>query len=116
MESLSSLVAVIIIVFGILQIILFFKLWGMTNDVKIMKDMFFEFSSKSKNKIDVNEKVNTEKDPSSKFETGDLVVNIESGKQMRIKDIDPSAGIYGCYTNGGTVFEGNFKDSEIKLF
>ena len=27
-------VSIVIIVFGILQIILFFKLWGMTNDVK----------------------------------------------------------------------------------
>ena len=26
-------VSIVIIVFGVLQIILFFKLWGMTNDV-----------------------------------------------------------------------------------
>lgn len=30
-------VSIVIIVFGILQIILFFKLWGMTNDVKKIK-------------------------------------------------------------------------------
>lgn len=29
-----EVVSIIIIVFGILQIILFFKVWGMTNDVK----------------------------------------------------------------------------------
>lgn len=30
----NTLLAIILIVFGILQVILFFKLWGMTNDVK----------------------------------------------------------------------------------
>lgn len=34
----NTLVSIIIIVFGILQIILFFKVWGMTNDVKKIKD------------------------------------------------------------------------------
>ncbi|MFV0587485.1 hypothetical protein [Bacteroides reticulotermitis] len=33
-----SITAIIIIVFGILQIILFFKIWGMTNDVKKLKN------------------------------------------------------------------------------
>lgn len=31
------IISLIIIVFGVLQIILFFKLWGMTNDVSEMK-------------------------------------------------------------------------------
>ncbi len=31
-------VSIVIIVFGVLQIILFFKLWGMTNDVKKIKN------------------------------------------------------------------------------
>ena len=31
----EAFVYLIIIVFGILQIILFFKLWGMTNDVSL---------------------------------------------------------------------------------
>lgn len=33
-------VSIVIIVFGVLQIILFFKLWGMTNDVKKIKSSF----------------------------------------------------------------------------
>lgn len=33
----ETLLAIIFIVFGILQIILFFKIWGMTNDVREMK-------------------------------------------------------------------------------
>ena len=32
-----AFLSVILIIFGILQIILFFKLWGMTNDVKALR-------------------------------------------------------------------------------
>ena len=40
MEGITLFVSIVIIVFGILQIILFFKLWGMTNDVqKIRKSL-----------------------------------------------------------------------------
>lgn len=38
MESILTFTGIIVIVFGILQIILFFKIWGMTNDVKVIKD------------------------------------------------------------------------------
>lgn len=38
MEGITLIVAVIIIVFGILQIILFFKLWGMTNNIRKIAD------------------------------------------------------------------------------
>ena len=42
MEATLNLVSIIIIVFGILQIILFFKLWGMTNDIREMKDKYMK--------------------------------------------------------------------------
>lgn len=39
MESITLFVSIVIIVFGILQIILFFKVWGMTNDIKEIKNL-----------------------------------------------------------------------------
>lgn len=33
-ETITFILAAVVLVFGILQIILFFKLWGMTNNVK----------------------------------------------------------------------------------
>lgn len=39
METTLNFVSIIIIVFGILQIMLFFKLWGMTNDISEIKDI-----------------------------------------------------------------------------
>lgn len=35
-----NILSIILLVFGVLQIILFFKLWGMTNDVRSLKDQF----------------------------------------------------------------------------
>ena len=39
--------SIILIVFGILQIILFFKVWGMTNDVKKIKEIAQEGDNSS---------------------------------------------------------------------
>lgn len=38
METIYLLFALVMLIFGVLQIILFFKLWKMTNDVKKIKD------------------------------------------------------------------------------
>lgn len=40
MEGITFLVSIILIVFGVLQIILFFKLWGMANDMRQLKEHF----------------------------------------------------------------------------
>lgn len=37
MEELLLFTSIVVIVFGLLEIILFFKVWGMTNDVKMLK-------------------------------------------------------------------------------
>lgn len=38
MENIAFFTLIIVIVFGVLQIILFFKIWGMTNDVRKIKN------------------------------------------------------------------------------
>nr|DAQ83203.1 MAG TPA: hypothetical protein [Caudoviricetes sp.] len=45
MEGMTLFVSIVIIVFGILQIILFFKLWGMTNNIKELKKNYKENSN-----------------------------------------------------------------------
>ena len=35
----TGILSIILLVFGVLQIILFFKLWGMTNDVRSIRAM-----------------------------------------------------------------------------
>lgn len=42
----ETLLAIIFIVFGVLQIILFFKLWGMTDDIKEIKNKYLKDTSR----------------------------------------------------------------------
>lgn len=119
MEGLISFAGIIMIVFGILQIVLFFKLWGMTDDIKAIKNKYLEFSSNSSDLEPSSNNSNipeiTNKNTESKLEVGALVINLKSGKQMRIKEINPITGKYNCFSSGGMFSEGNFDESEIKL-
>lgn len=40
MEDMLTFTGLVVIVFGILQIILFFKIWGMTNDIREIKNKY----------------------------------------------------------------------------
>lgn len=101
------LISVVFLVFGVLQIILFFKIWGMTDDIKSIKEKYL----KEDNFTDVTEEDETG-DPLRK---GVLVQNINTGKQMRIKEITQD-GKYSCYSNNGLTHEGDFDKIEIKPF
>lgn len=95
-------------IFALLQIILFFKIWEMTNDIKAIKNKYL---SSGQNKNDSYAPIIN----SAGFNIGDLVINATTGTQMRIKEITED-GKYSCYTGGGTSHEGDFLESEIKRF
>lgn len=103
MGTLLSLVAVL---FGILQIVLFFKIWGMTNDIREIKEKYLSSTDPKKSVSPAQP---------SEFNVGELVVHIKTNKQMRIKEITED-GKYSCYTGGGASHEGDFTASEIKRF
>ena len=63
----------IVIVWGILNIILFFKIWGMTNDVKAIKDRF----------LYGNSQINVD---SHKFKKGDFVIYKDTKETLVIID------------------------------
>jgi hypothetical protein len=42
MENIDPLLGIILVIFGILQLVLFFKMWGMTNDVRALKNHFVQ--------------------------------------------------------------------------
>lgn len=92
MESTLNFVSIIIIVFGILQIILFFKLWGMTNDIKEIKNKYV-------GKVIVPE-VNTFHNPNIAFNIGDIVIYTKTGDKFRIDEI-AGENIYKCSSVGG---------------
>lgn len=67
-EFISFLIAV----FGILQIILFFKLWNMTNDVKQLREFFVtKVPSKDSNASEENDAVKDDANDTKKTEVDD---------------------------------------------
>lgn len=63
----ETLLAIILIVFGVLQIILFFKIWGMTNDVREIKNKYLSETDKTieketYTKPNINNNSETQKD------------------------------------------------------
>lgn len=150
----ETLLAIIFIVFGVLQIILFFKIWGMTDDIREIKNKYINHRSSDSSsnqlfkerdaviEIKTNRQMVVRKyDPKIEkyicysdkgffegsfseseikrsaglFKIGDLVTDIKTGKQMRIKEVTPE-GLLSCYSGGGMHHDGDFKESDIKLF
>lgn len=102
----ETFIILIIFIFGILQLILFFKIWGMTNDIREIKEKYLS-STDPKKSISPAQ--------STEFSIGELVVETKTNRQMRIKEITED-GKYSCYTGGGASHEGDFTASEIKRF
>lgn len=111
MEGIMGFVSIIIIIFGILQIILFFKLWGMTNNISEIKELIKNYS--------IREKVNPVLErPDAKsvgdIKIEDLVVELKSERELRVVDITED-GKYQCKVLGAIAPAGFFDRSEIEL-
>lgn len=125
METTLNIVSIIIIVFGILQIILFFKIWVMINNVGEMKNMMELYFRKnfhpqesidkevSKHSPTDNKEFDKEEFPSnSKFNKGDIVLYLpEKTKLVVIGYIQ--SNIYKCKTIDGTNKEYCFKEEYL---
>ena len=97
MEFLTFLLAIVAIVFGILQVILFFKVWGMTDDVRKLTHKFCESQQSEQQQTQTsaqtekelqftNEKYDLRLD---KVMKGDKVRRIYDGKLMEVADVSP---------------------------
>lgn len=109
MEEITLFVSVVIIIFGVLQIILFFKIWGMTNNVNEIKNIMGNLFGKdlhnnkkqkeiisrdSNNNVEINKEYFPE---DSKFQEGDIVIyKPENIKLLVIGYISPN--IFKCKT------------------
>jgi len=92
-----------IAVFGILQIGLFFKLWGMTNDIKDIRNKYVN------DKDDFNTLSNNKQ---AMFDIGVKVKHIKSNKELTVIEFDSVNNRYVCYTENG-LFEGRFNANEL---
>ena len=91
----ETFVAILYVVFGILGIILFFKVWAMTDDVKELKDYVIAYyKKKEKGSVSIENK--DDEDP--EFAPGTIVVEEATGRQFKIKNRLPD-GRYKCSYN-----------------
>lgn len=116
MEGITIVVSVVVVIFGVLQIILFFKLWGMTNDVKEMKNMMKPNSmlemgnQNSTNIIKPNIEELYEIDD-GELNIGDFVVRNSDAKEMIVDRI--IYGKYGCIDAESHIFISGYNRDEI---
>ena len=100
----SFLFDVILVVFGILQIILFFKIWGMTNNVK----KILEVMVTSKNSKEVQPIEDGDNNPCC---VGALVVD-KNDNQWRVVEIQGDLVVCRNSTKGTA----EFSIGDLKLF
>ena len=102
------LLSIVLLVFGILQVILFFKIWGMTNNVcKIRELMENSFQNNTNNSSkEVVEKCDN-------IEVNDFVMEIKTQKEFKVKQII-GENKFECIERYGCVIY-TFKKDEIKL-
>ena len=111
MEGYITLLYIIGLVWAVLNIILFFKIWGMTDNVKeskeILLDIFYLLSSKEESS---QNEISKESCP---IKEGDVVINKKNGNEMIVKTIY-SDGTLGCETGKMYLEDFSIDDVEIK--
>lgn len=121
MENYSTFMTLVFMGLAVLQIVMIVKFFQIASDVRDIKQLLSQSNGGSE-RIPNNHIVSKDKsiivdeniNPELKFKMNDLVVIIKSGKQVRVKEIEN--GSYGCYSQGGTHFEGYFNESDIEFF
>lgn len=111
MEAITFIFCIIILIVSILQIILFFKIWQMTNNVAELKDYII-----NKNFLNVNTN-KTDKSEETKIEDGinpsRKVKRLSDGKRMLISYM-MGDDVYMCIDPETKEQLGKFKKSEIE--
>lgn len=108
---------IILLVFGVLQIILFFKIWGMTNDVKRLTN---KFCNNDNNLSNTNDLIETPcdgipdniPDGGVEISVGDKVIRRKDGKEMIVDRI--ICGKYGCADPNTRIFIAGYTRDEIR--
>jgi len=101
----ETLLNIVVIVFALLQIILFFKMWSMTNDIKEIKNKYLQESKE-------NDLITSEQIDDKGFNKGTLVIIKVTEKQFRIVNIESKDGV--MYYSGNDYVK--HPEGDIALF
>ena len=104
---------VIMLVWGILNIILFFKLWGMINDICDIKELLYKVYPQNNSSADY--RINTSnRKVESKFNLNDIVVCPSYDGELKIFDYMGN-GEYNCHDAKTGAKAGFFKEEDLTL-
>ena len=106
MEGISIFISILAVIWSILSIILFFKVWGMTNDVRELKEHFIPTKTES----DKNENIDSLE---SSFKVGDHVTEKGTLRELVVCDIT-SDGKYVCRLSHKQSILGTFSEEELR--
>ena len=96
MEGILTIMWILGIIWSILSIILFFKVWGMCNNVRTLTKHFCEQD------VQVNQKPQNQDDNPNAIKVGDKVIVIENGEEVVVKYIYPDGDV-ACNSSDGGV-------------
>ena len=97
------------LIWSILCLILFFKIWGMTNDVREIKDHLLHSQAlEQKIASPTPQEVTLSKDRNIK--KGDVVINLRNGREIKVDEINED-GSFICYID--QTYTGVFQPNEI---
>lgn len=109
------LLEIIVIVFGILQIILFFKIWGMTNNVKCLKEKFCDEPKRvetfSTHKTSTNTSTSFKAATDADIQLFDYVKRASDGVGMQVIEINN--GKYKCMDGNTHRVMGEYTIDEL---
>ena len=95
-----EILMVILGISGVLNVLLFFKIWGMTDNVKDIKEILENSRERKKNKT------------KTKFIIGDHVIAKSYDGVLEIIDIYED-GTYNCISVETNEIVGDFKENEL---
>ena len=116
---------IIMAIFGVLSLILFFKVWGMCNDVSDMKERIKEAfpTEEEKRRIDIAGKWQAQAERKQAqangtgFNVGDSVIYEPMNRKMIVKEIT-NDGMLVCVSykqNGKEEYEGTYRPEQVKI-
>lgn len=110
MEIIYLLFGATMLVFAILQIILFFKLWGMTNDIKEIRDLISRSIPAQETKQITDIPIC---DPNDPWQIGGRVVRLATDEQYIIVSLNADGTVYAKKNN---LIADTFRRDELMLW
>lgn len=114
MLAIPVIIYIILIVFAILQLILFFKVWGATNDIRKIRNEVCKTTQVQEEKPTAPEvrKPTTSTQKGNNFNVGDWVTTKDSPDRVLYIDRLNNVGEFVCKTTDGEI-AGTFRESQL---